>query len=269
MQRLDGWLAEERETFADRTDKLARGVPENVGPYRATTAALGEKVAAGLLAIEADSDGARRRFDAASNLHAGAADAGTNVVAERYFALRAATLAGAKQAVPGLARQLLRAVEHATLPDLDERGALDINYYRALAAGAGGDAETVAEATDRLAAETTRLTRQGFFETTGREERRLYGGRVAFLEGVLDGDPAAVGRGIEGVLAHHDGGVAGTATDLPCREATFLATVATAAGLDAALPESDALMTPLVDATALPDGLSPTQSLSGRPASDG
>lgn len=261
MQRLDGWLAEERETFTKRTDKLARGVPEAVGPYRATTATLGEKVAAGQLAIEDDPHGARRRFDAASNLHAGAADAGTNVAAERYFALRAATLAGAKQAVPGLARRLSRATEQATLAELDERGSLDIDYYRALAAGAAGDDETVAEATDRLAAETTRLATAGFFETTAREEQRLYGGRVAFLEGLLDGDPTVVARGIEGALAHHDGRDPGAATELPCREATFLATVATAAGLDADLPESDAIMTPLVDATALPDGLSPTQSL--------
>ena len=261
MPRLDGWLEEEREMFTERADKLARGVPEAVGPYRATTATLGEKVAAGLIAIKDDVDGARRRFDAASTLHAGAADAGTNVVAERYFALRAATLAGAKQAVPGLARQLSRAVEQATLADLDERGSLDIEYYRALAAGAGGDAETVAAATDRLAAETTRLATSGFFETTDHEEQRLYGGRVAFLEGILGGDPAAVGRGIEGVLAHHEGRDTGAATDLPCREATFLATVATAAGLDATLPESGALVAPLIDATALPDGLSPTQSL--------
>ena len=73
--------------------------------------------------------------------------------------------------------------------------------------------------------------------------------------------PAAVGRGIEGALAHPGGRDTGAAPELPCREATFLATVATAAGLDADLPESDAIMTPLVDATALPDGLSPTQSL--------
>ncbi|PSP39076.1 hypothetical protein BRC71_03340 [Halobacteriales archaeon QH_7_65_31] len=255
MATLESWLDHERERFADRTDDLARSELDDVGSSRATTAAIGEKVAAGLVGIRGDADGARQQFDVASSLHAGAADAGENALDERYFALRAATLAGAKQAIPGLAAQLARTVDQTTPVDRDGRGSLDSDYYRALAAGADGDAETMTDATARLATETTRLGTNGFFETTGHEEQRLYGGRVEFLEGIISESPAAVARGIEGVLAHHDGSVTGARTELPCREATFLAIVATAAGLADELPETDDIMTPLVDATALPDGL--------------
>jgi hypothetical protein len=256
---LLGWLDGELATLDDRTEALATGaVPDDeLGDYRATTATLAEKAAAGLVKVRDDPDTARRWFDTAMELHAGAADAGTDPVDERYYALRAATLAGSKQAVPGLARGLKRAVDRADLKELDERAALHRDYYLALAAGALGDAGEVEQAGERFAGTVNRLANAGFFATTEHEERALYGGRSEAIEGILVRDPATVARGIEGVLAHHDGSAGGPRTDLPCREATFLTTVATAAGLGEHLPDHDAVADSLVDATALPDGPRP------------
>ncbi|MFB6117680.1 hypothetical protein [Halosegnis sp.] len=257
--RLTGWLDRTLTRVDERTEALATGevTDENVADYRARTARIAEKAAVGLLAVREAPDESRRRFDTAMELHGGAAEAGTDPLAERYYALRAGTLAGAKQAVPGLARRLKRTADGTPLYALDERGSLDRDYYLALAAGALGDAPAADRAAGRFSASVLRLATAGFFETTTREERALYGGRSAVVEGVLSRDAEAVARGLETVLAHHDGSAGGAPTELPCREATFLATVATAAGLGEAVPDHEAVADPLVDARALPDGPRP------------